>query len=109
MALERRGGVDAAGTGGVGKGSVSAHASEQVCVLPLMRIPLALESWAGWKKLSARVRREQARLHGLVSDDAWHAHLRLEATVNERASLEAELIGRWAFDAGVRDGRRSRS
>lgn len=58
-----------------------------------------------FRRLSARVRRVQGQLRKLVSDDAWHAYLKLEATVNERASLEADLIVKWAFEADVREGR----
>jgi len=44
-------------------------------------------------------------LKRLVSVEAWHVYLKLEATVSQRAMLEQDELVEWALEAG----RRSRS
>src|SRR5580658_2831793 len=44
------------------------------------------------KKLTKRVLKAQRRLHRAVDPDAWRIYLRLEELVNERDSMQAELL-----------------
>jgi len=55
-------------------------------------------------KLSKRVRRGQDRLERAVDRRAWKRYLRLEELVNDRTSREADILVRWAFEAGKRYG-----
>ena len=52
------------------------------------------------RKLTKKILRLQDRLKRLVSVEAWHVYLKLEATVNERVMLEQEDLG----VRGVRGG-----
>jgi hypothetical protein len=54
------------------------------------------------KKLTKRVLKAQRRPHRAVDPDAWRIYLRLEELVNERDSMQAELLVKWAFTAGAR-------
>ncbi len=54
------------------------------------------------RRLTKKVLRAQRRLRARVSRKGWAEYLALEEVVNERASMEVELIARWAFAAGTR-------
>jgi hypothetical protein len=38
----------------------------------------------------------------MVKPEAWAHFLKLESLMNDRSSLEVELLVKWAFTAGVR-------
>ena len=54
------------------------------------------------REVSTKIVKAQRQLRALVSDDAWKAYLRLEELANERASLQMELLARWAVETRSR-------
>ena len=57
------------------------------------------------RKLTKKILRLQDRLKKLVSVEAWHVYLKLEAIVNERAIVDQDESADWAFEAGRRRSR----
>lgn len=57
------------------------------------------------RKLTKDVLKAQTRLRRAVDADGWAAYLELEEVVNERASVQMELLVRWALAAGARSRR----
>ncbi len=55
-----------------------------------------------YREATKTVLREQRRLQRAVGEKAWRRYLALEEAVNDRASIEADLIVRWAFAAAAR-------
>jgi hypothetical protein len=53
-------------------------------------------------KLTKDVLKAQERLRRVVDDDGWAAYLRLEEVLNERTSMQMELLVMWAVSVGAR-------
>lgn len=49
------------------------------------------------RRLTKKILGLQRRLHRKVDADAWKVFLALEEAINERASLEANILVRWAL------------
>ena len=60
----------------------------------------------GWRKSCRKVVRAQDRLRRLANVDAWLSYLKLEEVTNARATIEADVLIRWAFEQGLRRSRR---
>jgi hypothetical protein len=54
------------------------------------------------RKLTKTVLRLQRRLRRSVDRDAWKVFLELEEVMNERASVQADLLVRWALGTAAR-------
>jgi hypothetical protein len=68
-----------------------------------------LASSKKYREATKTVLREQRRLQRAIGKKEWRRYLALEEAVNDRASIEADLIVRWAFAAAARSmGRSSR-
>ena len=52
-----------------------------------------------------KILRLQDHLKKLVSREAWHVYLKLEAVVNERGILEQDELVEWTFEARRRRSR----
>jgi hypothetical protein len=57
------------------------------------------------QKFTKKVLKAQERLRNAVDDDGWKKYLKLEEVVNERASMQMELLVRWALAHGSRSRR----
>lgn len=57
------------------------------------------------RAMTKNVLKAQRKLKKAVDDDGWRAYLKLEEVVNERASVQMELLVRWALAAGARSRR----
>lgn len=67
-----------------------------------LAIDTVLGASMGLKRLSKKILRAQRQLRSLVDDDAWRVYMRLEELANERASLQMELLARWAVETKSR-------
>jgi hypothetical protein len=54
------------------------------------------------REQSRKVRKAQDKLRKMVKPKAWALYLQLESLTNDRASMEQELLVKWAFTAGTR-------
>jgi hypothetical protein len=61
-----------------------------------------LRSSSKIREQSRKIRKAQDRLRKMVKPEAWAHFLTLESMMNDRSSLEVELLVKWAFTAGVR-------
>jgi hypothetical protein len=61
-----------------------------------------LRSSSKIREQSRKIRKAQDRLRKMVKPEAWGHFLTLESMMNDRSSLEVELLVKWAFTAGVR-------
>ncbi len=59
----------------------------------------------GLRKLTKQILKAQKKLRRAVDDDGWKAYLGLEALVNERASIQMDVLVRWALAHGSRSRR----
>lgn len=59
----------------------------------------------GLSKLSARIRRAQQKLRGVVDPDAWRRYLAVEEVANERLDIALTATARAAYAAGLQAGR----
>lgn len=59
----------------------------------------------GLRKLTKQILKHQKRLHRAVDDDGWKAYLKLEEIVNERATMQMDVLVRWALGTGSRSRR----
>lgn len=57
------------------------------------------------RHLSKKILKAQRRLQRSVDRDSWKLYLALEELVNERASVQMDLLVRWALAAGARSRR----
>lgn len=57
------------------------------------------------RKMTQKVMKAQRRLRHRVDDDGWKAYLRLEEVVNERATIQMDVLVRWALTHGSRSRR----
>lgn len=57
------------------------------------------------RKLTKNVLRAQQRLRRRVDDDGWKGYLKLEEIVNARASMQMDVLVRWALAHGSRSRR----
>ena len=57
------------------------------------------------RKLTKDVLKAQKKLRSAVDDEGWKDYLKLEEVVNERASMQMELLVRWALASAARSRR----
>ncbi len=54
------------------------------------------------RQLTKEILRVEKKLRKAVDDDAWSIFLRLEELLNERASMQVEILLRWGLARGSR-------